>query len=369
MQYCKFPGVIIHPDIVRYSELIQNIDESTEVNKVVSSKYGTMINPYFIIEDKITGIKSWGYVNDWTDYSQLFALGNFTPNNDSQAPHRVYGSTSSVLFPCDPFVLNEDYINGYRVGYGYYDDGLVAQVYGIEFHTFQGQLFKCHYPIPIENTVIPGATGSVDLSDTGIIQYDNHFLSGFVIESDDTIHGIQFIFSKITVQPTFHPTMDPTIEPTTANPTVPTIEPTMDPTQVSIGVQSDGTNTIIMNTVIGVLSGLIVLGLIICCIFRNKQHQYEIYTLTNPMVITVGIQFYDENPKEPEIDGYLNNLDGIRIDIKNCIRLFKDALNFKVYPLEYEIQDEELYKAYWTKHELQRFLESQAIKLESNLKK
>ena len=40
------------------------------------------------------------------------------------------------------------------------------------------------------------------------------------------------------------------------------------------------------------------------------------------MVIMIGIGHYDENPISADIRGYLSDLDGIDIDIKNVVKLF-----------------------------------------------
>ena len=66
------------------------------------------------------------------------------------------------------------------------------------------------------------------------------------------------------------------------------------------------------------------------------------------MVIPIVIGYYDANPISSEVMGYLKDLDGVRIDVHNAIRLFgKNKLNYSVYPKSYYNQDDTSYKAFW----------------------
>ena len=43
--------------------------------------------------------------------------------------------------------------------------------------------------------------------------------------------------------------------------------------------------------------------------------------ISNPMIISIAIGHYDENVQDSDIDGHLNDLDGVRIDIDNIISI------------------------------------------------
>ena len=100
----------------------------------------------------------------------------------------------------------------------------------------------------------------------------------------------------------------------------------------------------------------------------HKIIQEKTLQISNAMVISISIGFYDENPIDPEINGYLADLDGVRIDIQNVINLFGTKnLNYDIQPKLYLSQNESTYKAYWTEPELVNFLQEASNQLEENL--
>eukprot|EP01084_Bolivina_argentea_P172770 299237_1 len=109
--------------------------------------------------------------------------------------------------------------------------------------------------------------------------------------------------------------------------------------------------------------GLLCIGIILGAIYR-KRKQYlrrrELKTIyiSNAKVICIGIGFYDEYPKKPEINGQLTDLDGVRIDINNVIKLFVETLNYDLFP-NYLNDNVNTYKSEWTYNEIIDFLKQE----------
>ena len=124
--------------------------------------------------------------------------------------------------------------------------------------------------------------------------------------------------------------------------------------------------------IIGSCASVVVLLFIwgISCYIEIQKEiiQRQTIYINNPMVISIAIGFYDENPKKKEITGYLKNLDGVRVDINNSVKLFgKESLNYQIYPNIYYDQNIDDYKAYWEETELVEFLKTKSVELEYNL--
>merc|ERR1712176_1651517 len=81
-------------------------------------------------------------------------------------------------------------------------------------------------------------------------------------------------------------------------------------------------------------------------------------------IVAIAIGFYDDESKKRDIDGILKDLDGIDIDIKNICFLFRDRMNYTVFP-KYNV--DKGIKQYWTKREIMRLLESKAKHLANNI--
>ena len=93
--------------------------------------------------------------------------------------------------------------------------------------------------------------------------------------------------------------------------------------------------------------------------------------IRNPMVIPIAIGFYKKDPTADDIKsigGKLNDLDGVRLDLKNAINLFgKDTLQYDIYPKIYQDQHVGNFKAYWDEQELIDFMKQKSEDLENNL--
>ena len=143
----------------------------------------------FTNEGKVTGVSSWGLFSD-DNYPWDGALANFawtSDNRDSNDPIVVIGNGSNID-SCDAFELAEDdYIDGYQVFYGDY-------IYGLVFHTSQGDSYEC-----------PAAITDSNVTESDLVVYWDSYLSGFVFSaSGDVIDGIQFQFSPIHREPIIH---------------------------------------------------------------------------------------------------------------------------------------------------------------------
>ena len=122
------------------------------------------------------------------------------------------------------------------------------------------------------------------------------------------------------------------------------------------------------------VSGLIIIGLALFCVcvigIGRKRHlilkERKTMYIKRAMVITFAIGFYDDSPQQPDIDGYLRDLDGVRHDIQNVRDLFEDKLKYDIYP-DYTQHDINSYKIYWTEKEVIDILREKAEDLESNL--
>eukprot|EP01084_Bolivina_argentea_P258233 435274_1 len=124
--------------------------------------------------------------------------------------------------------------------------------------------------------------------------------------------------------------------------------------------------------IVGVIIGvsLFLLVIILCLIYRyfrlySKSKRKGI-NVQNTMVVVIGIQYYDEQPKEPDFDGTCQDLNGIEHDITNITGLFRDRLNYQCFP-EYKDNDDQPPKTEWTKKEITELLEKQALDLSENI--
>ena len=128
----------------------------------------------------------------------------------------------------------------------------------------------------------------------------------------------------------------------------------------------------IMTIIFSIIVFILLIMILIFLYIRYRAKKLRIaqtITIRNAMVIPIGIAFYDEKPKKPEIDGILQDLTGILVDIDNAVDLFgKNSLNYSIFPKIYEEQQDDLrYKARWGETELVEFLQKQANALEYNL--
>ena len=73
--------------------------------------------------------------------------------------------------------------------------------------------------------------------------------------------------------------------------------------------------------------------------------------ITNPMVISICIGYYDEMPKSSDIDGHLRDLDGVRNDYKK-MKDFCIANNYTIFPNNEQFQ--------WNHDQVIDFIKSKA---------
>eukprot|EP01084_Bolivina_argentea_P088893 160493_1 len=90
---------------------------------------------------------------------------------------------------------------------------------------------------------------------------------------------------------------------------------------------------------------------------RKRQRNADTIYISNAMVIAISIGIYDDEAKAPEIEGYLPDLNGVDIDIINICKLYKDTLQYNIYP-HYSAQNG--VKQHWTKKEIVKLLQEKA---------
>ena len=123
---------------------------------------------------------SWGIENNEYPWNIYHALTHFKWTATDSILDRIIGS--SDWKDCQPFILeDEDYINGYRVIYKTYINGVV-------FYTNNGYSYNC----TADSEDIPDG-----YNDTGDVIYNNYYLSGFRIKYYDVIDAISFQFTMI----------------------------------------------------------------------------------------------------------------------------------------------------------------------------
>eukprot|EP01083_Nonionella_stella_P236990 831803_1 len=142
-------------------------------------------------------------------------------------------------------------------------------------------------------------------------------------------------------------------------------------TIIDVLIPSDGTGIpkeIVVSSTGGLIGVIIILIGSICYCHKRRAMQREAATMyvSNPMVIGISIGQYDDPiPDESEIDGFLGQLLGIDEDIRNVIHLYRDVLNYEIYP-QYGGDDDEI-KQHWTKDEMVSLLNDKAKELDASL--
>eukprot|EP01084_Bolivina_argentea_P319784 554690_1 len=174
-----------------------------------------------------------------------------------------------------------------------------------------------------------------------------------------------------TATPTI-PSSAPTIPPTSA----PTMSPTVSPTLMPIFYFEKlgfKTQPQYYGTISGIiLGGIILLSGLLWCIYYYKykkplkMREMLVKYINNAcvLVITIGQYYSDDDYESKDIDGYLNDLDGIEHDAKNMSHLFHKQLNYDVFPASV---NSKYPKIEWTKQELTQFLKDRAKYLENNI--
>eukprot|EP01084_Bolivina_argentea_P303166 523351_1 len=138
-----------------------------------------------INQGRITGILLWGIRKDWSTKN---ALCYFQWTSDLQTIFEIAAASGyeADCTLCDPFQLDEDdYINGYRIKYGFL-------IYGIYFYTKKGYVFNCvgdFFRSP---------------SDSEEIKLDGYYLSGFNINSGTAMDRISFQFTLLNSNDSTH---------------------------------------------------------------------------------------------------------------------------------------------------------------------
>eukprot|EP01083_Nonionella_stella_P246628 856002_1 len=110
-----------------------------------------------------------------------------------------------------------------------------------------------------------------------------------------------------------------------------------------------------------VIAAALLVLVIAYCLYKycRKRKWMEV---RNPFIIPIAIGRYDENPENPEFEGYLSNLDGIDHDIRNTVELFAGIYNYDVFPNYRESIQQE-----WTRRQILNLLYGKAEYLANNI--
>jgi len=213
-----------------------------------------------------------------------------------------------------------------------------------------------------------------------------------------------------STNPTRDPTSDPTLEPATADLTIdptttpsanpnfsplyPTADPTVDPTsrltfdpimhstaenpttvpsEYSSTPQSPIQDTEFQSSTTGAIIAsaggamLILFGIAMYSLRKARKIKKQLtkndMPISNPMVVSLALQSYDEDVVNPEFtNGYVEDLDGVKHDILNLTHLFHDCLRYECYPVF-----DEYPKLRWSKHDLVNFINVSAEIFAANL--
>eukprot|EP01084_Bolivina_argentea_P041049 75746_1 len=121
---------------------------------------------------------------------------------------------------------------------------------------------------------------------------------------------------------------------------------------------------IIISSIIGTILIVAIIGYI-CK--RNKQLAAEVkrqtqhtHYIKNPLVLFVGIGFYDDNAKNPGANIYCNDLNGVDRDYEN-VKKFCELFNYDMYPKPQHAKYD------WTEEEIKEFLNEKILYAEANI--
>eukprot|EP01084_Bolivina_argentea_P230817 389398_1 len=117
----------------------------------------------------------------------------------------------------------------------------------------------------------------------------------------------------------------------------------------------------------GLSGGILLLILICILIFVIYSHKKaaairaKTMLISNPMCVFVAIGDYEDDPKDPDFDGYVNNLD-VDIDIRNLCDSFGNKYRYDIYP-----KYDDYPKIEWTQDDLINLLTKQAKIFSNNV--
>eukprot|EP01084_Bolivina_argentea_P292922 503726_1 len=141
---------------------------------------GTSANNIRVNIGRISGMK-WGYAQQWNG----LVIKSWTSDSFISSPPDTIGS-SEITTNCTSFsLLNNEYINGYRVIYDLQFPRLLG------FHISNNDTYECNVTNAIFNTLTP------PINDTGWIIFPNYQLIGFYGKAGAIIDSIAFQFYSI----------------------------------------------------------------------------------------------------------------------------------------------------------------------------
>eukprot|EP01084_Bolivina_argentea_P110005 196493_1 len=100
------------------------------------------------------------------------------------------------------------------------------------------------------------------------------------------------------------------------------------------------------------------------CIY-NLYRKSKIMQISNPLIIMVAIGIYDDSPVTSEVDGEFKDLNGLDIDVRNVVNLFREEMNYCISPAYSDINIK--IKQHWTKESLINLLKENAKYLRAHI--
>eukprot|EP01084_Bolivina_argentea_P094502 169890_1 len=94
-----------------------------------------------------------------------------------------------------------------------------------------------------------------------------------------------------------------------------------------------------------------------------QEREDKAIDVSNPMVISLAIGHYHDEPSDAEFDGYVDDLNGVDRDIVNLKSLFYSELNYQMFP-EYK---DKFIKIEWTKKQIMDLLKEKSDLLAANI--
>merc|ERR1712087_480196 len=101
---------------------------------------------------------------------------------------------------------------------------------------------------------------------------------------------------------------------------------------------------------------------------KSAPEETPTVEVRNPMVIVLGQAYYSKDKSGKEYEGFIRDLDGIDVDVRNMVTFFR-SLNYQIFPKETSYKSLKYPRCRWTKQELIDLLTRKAKDLEASIKK
>jgi hypothetical protein len=143
--------------------------------------------------------------------------------------------------------------------------------------------------------------------------------------------------------------------------------PNADEPSVSLATNSF-VDDVIYVVIIAALVALFALCAIAVCYQRRRAFLSACVFVRNPMVLILGQAYYSDDRSAREYVGYLSDLDGIDVDVRNLVTLFR-SLNYRIFPRDATCDALRYPRCEWTKDELIALFTEMAAELEASIER